>query len=233
MDQVKQYSIDYQNIKISDEQVGKMIGYPDSEIPELVLEQLHNVRIESAKLCRIKGGFKRISDIQVNKDQFVLDGKKFYPNRIIAGSLKHVESAALFVCTAGESLSQWSGQLFKMEDSVKAYIADIFASLIVEKATDLIQSYLEELVKAENQNITNRYSPGYCDWDVSEQHQLFSLLPDNFCGVSLNEAALMNPIKSVSGIIGIGKDVKKTAYLCNQCEKTDCLLAIDQLTKLD
>ncbi|MCK7538940.1 MAG: hypothetical protein MZV63_52410 [Marinilabiliales bacterium] len=47
--------------------------------------------------------------------------------------------------------------------------------------------------------ITNRFSPGYCGWDVAEQHKLFSFFKDNFCGITLTESALMNPVKSVSG----------------------------------
>ena len=41
---------------------------------------------------------------------------------------------------------------------------------------------------------TNRFSPGYCGWHVNEQKLLFSLLPDNVCGITLNSSALMYPI---------------------------------------
>ncbi|MCK7517168.1 MAG: hypothetical protein MZV64_05325 [Ignavibacteriales bacterium] len=36
---------------------------------------------------------------------------------------------------------------------------------------------------------TNRFSPGYCGWHVSEQHNLFRLVPDNYCGITLNDIA--------------------------------------------
>ncbi len=132
------------------------------------------------------------------------------------------------MCTGGEELSNWINELLKNRNAVKAYTADIIASIIAEKATDQLQEILGKLASTKHKQITNRYSPGYCGWDVFEQHKLFSLLPENFCGISLNEAALMNPIKSVSGIIGIGGNVKKAAYQCNKCEKTDCLLANKQ-----
>jgi hypothetical protein len=70
--------------------------------------------------------------------------------------------------------------------------------------------------------ITNRYSPGYCGWDVSDQHKLFSLLPNNFCGIKLTENALMIPIKSVSAVIGIGKNVERKDYQCSICEIEFC-----------
>jgi hypothetical protein len=44
---------------------------------------------------------------------------------------------------------------------------------------------------------------------VAEQHKLFSLLPPGICGITLSDSALMHPIKSVSGITGIGKHCKQ------------------------
>ena len=72
-------------------------------------------------------------------------------------------------------------------------------------------------------NITNRYSPGYCGWDVAQQKELFSLFTSVFDFVRLGDSCLMNPIKSVSGIIGIGKDVKYNNYTCRICDSHNCL----------
>ncbi|NSW95142.1 MAG: methionine synthase, partial [Bacteroidales bacterium] len=86
-----------------------------------------------------------------------------------------------------------------------------------------MQEDLERRLAAEGLNITNRFSPGYCGWDVAEQHKLFSLLPGNFCKIRLTESALMDPIKSVSGIIGAGLHVKRRPYTCNFCDMKDCI----------
>ena len=106
---------------------------------------------------------------------------------------------------------------------LRGYIYDIVGSEIVEGATDLMQAELEKDVKASGSKITNRYSPGYCGWDVAEQHKLFQLVPDNYCGIKLTESALMNPVKSVSGIIGIGTRVKFNPYTCQMCDQKDCI----------
>ena len=71
--------------------------------------------------------------------------------------------------------------------------------------------------------ITNRYSPGYCGWDTREQHKLFSLLPENSCGIRLTESALMLPIKSVSGFIGVGANVRFNPYTCKMCDAEFCV----------
>lgn len=106
---------------------------------------------------------------------------------------------------------------------MKGYIYDVVGSEIVEAAADLMQNDLQKAMISSGRKITNRYSPGYCGWDVAEQHKLFQLVPDNFCGIRLTESALMDPVKSVSGIIGIGENVKMNPYTCRLCDLKDCI----------
>jgi hypothetical protein len=41
----------------------------------------------------------------------------------------------------------------------------------------------------------------------------------------------MQPVKSVSGIIGIGADVKFNPYTCRICEATHCLYRLNKNKK--
>ena len=65
-------------------------------------------------------------------------------------------------------------------------------------------------------------SPGYCGWHVSEQQLLFPLFEGQTCGVRLTDSSLMVPIKSVSGIIGLGKEVRRLDYTCGLCDFKQC-----------
>ena len=69
---------------------------------------------------------------------------------------------------------------------------------------------------------TRRFSPGYCGWSVAEQQELFSFLPDAFCGVTLTPSSLMIPVKTVSGIVGLGPGVVRSAYHCHVCDDDRC-----------
>jgi hypothetical protein len=88
---------------------------------------------------------------------------------------------------------------------------------------DWLAARIEERAAAEGRKITNHYSPGYCGWNVAEQQRLFALLPPGFCGVRLTPSSLMVPIKSISGVIGLGPEVRKRDYECNVCEVEDCI----------
>jgi hypothetical protein len=109
------------------------------------------------------------------------------------------------------------------KDFLKGYIYDIIGSEIVEAAADLMQSDMEKNLIKSDLKITNRYSPGYCGWNVAEQHKLFHLIPENYCGIRLTDSALMDPVKSISGFIGIGKEVKNNPYTCRMCSHDDCV----------
>ena len=103
---------------------------------------------------------------------------------------------------------------------LEGFLLDHVASEIVEQAADLIEKKLSTIVQPMSWEITNRYSPGYCDWSVAEQHKLFSFFPQRVCGIELTNSALMVPVKSVSGVIG--PDVKREACECSVCDMADC-----------
>lgn len=108
-------------------------------------------------------------------------------------------------------------------DMVKIYIADALGSIITEKAADCMEMALDSCICTKGWKHTNRFSPGYCGWHVSEQQKLFSLFPvSDPCGVRLTDSSLMVPIKSVSGVIGVGANVHKMEYTCGLCTYDKC-----------
>jgi hypothetical protein len=60
---------------------------------------------------------------------------------------------------------------------------------------------------------------------------LFPLFKGETCGVCLTESSLMLPIKSVSGIIGLGQTVKHLDYTCGLCDFEQCYKRKQRLRK--
>jgi len=108
-------------------------------------------------------------------------------------------------------------------DTLKGYVVDVVGSEIVEFAVDRIHHDLGVRMDGEGLRITNRFSPGYCNWSVREQEGLFRWFPEQYAGIRLSESSLMHPTKSVSGVIGIGSRVKQNPYLCNVCSEEMCI----------
>lgn len=147
----------------------------------------------------------------------------FQVGKIIAHQLADASLFLIFTATVGEEFDLWMEQLKREGDMLKVYIADAIGSALVEKVADLMEADLQRRLDSADLRHTLRFSPGYCGWHLSEQKKLFSLFPSPTpCGIRLTESCLMLPIKSVSGVIGVGKDVKPQQYSCGLCDYAMC-----------
>lgn len=142
--------------------------------------------------------------------------------RIVSRQLRGSEAYALFVCTAGVEFQQLMDRLTDEGDMVRLYIAHSIGSVLAERCADQMERVLQSSIDKLGWHRTNRFSPGYCGWHVSQQQLLFPLLEGHDTGVLLTPSSLMMPIKSVSGIIGLGHDVRYLEYTCGLCDKKDC-----------
>lgn len=222
--EVNEVKIDINDFNIDKTEIELSLGYANGKIPDHFSEMIDEILPHVPEYCDIKAGYV-LADVDKpsdKKDGLNIGGKFFKLDKIVTGQLKKSEKAALFLCTVGPGLEVWSKKLLNAGDIILSYIVDIAASVTAESVTDLLHDRIKENMLLSGLNVTNRYSPGYCNWSVSEQHLLFSFFPENFCGVKLTESALMIPIKSVSGLIGAGSEVKWKDYICDRCGIKDC-----------
>lgn len=222
---VVRFALDWQDIHIQPKNIQTVLGYNNSETPEHFTDMIQDIIAQAGDNCEILGGYQIYSEFErlENKTQIRVHDVVLDVGKIISTQLRYATSAALFVCTIGPQMETWAKDLMQQGDFLNGYLVDAVASEAVEMAMDRIQDHLEAERSTHGLHITNRYSPGYCGWHVSEQHKLFSLLPHHFCDISLTESSLMVPIKSVSGIIGIGTGVKKVDYTCRFCDMENCI----------
>jgi hypothetical protein len=217
-----QFALPELNLNFS--QIESVMGYKQGESQEHISDLISEVLKESEAICNIKAEYRILPGVHFNDIEKTIEINHlvFQIKKIVYGLIKKSDSIAIFLCTAGEGIGIRSKKAMKEGDLLKGYIYDVIGSEIVESTADLMQKELEKTMISSGKKITNRYSPGYCGWDVAEQHKLFRLVPYNFCGIRLTESALMVPIKSISGIIGIGENVKFNQYTCNLCDSKNC-----------
>jgi len=221
----KTFQFDFKDLKISSSAIEDVLGYREGEDRTLVTDLINEILSECHGICNIKAEYRVYDDISFDNEtkSVTVNGIFFQIKKILYNQLKKSDSMAIFLCTAGAEIGLRSREAMRNKDILKGYIYDVVGSEIVEEAADLMQDDLEKNLLATGKKITNRYSPGYCGWNVAEQHNLFKLLPLNYCNVKLTPSALMDPVKSISGIIGIGEKVKNNSYTCRMCDMKDCL----------
>ncbi|NMA75425.1 MAG: hypothetical protein GX963_15035 [Bacteroidales bacterium] len=220
------YNFRFQEVSPSKKEILDFIGsgdvdefYPTNQIIDDILKLLSDYDNQ------IKGGYviKEVKELLIKEGKILIEDVVLDVGVQLASYLKGSSYVALFLCTAGEAFTTLSKDYNNKGDYLEAYIVDSIGSLTVENAMDKIQDQLKQALTGDNLGITNRYSPGYCNWNLIEQHDLFKLIGNNPIGMSLSNSALMNPIKSVSGIIGIGLHVKKRDYGCTICNNRTCI----------
>jgi hypothetical protein len=147
-----------------------------------------------------------------------------FKSRVIAQLLEHCSQVAVFLVTIGEYLEETAYRLAKDGRMLQATVLDAVGSDAVEKLADFVQDKIGEVANAEGLVTSQRFSPGYCDWNIGHQRMLFWALKGNTLGIRLTGDCLMIPQKSISGIIGIGpsSDNVENYNPCKTCRKHDC-----------
>jgi len=224
MNMTTSYTYKLSEIPLNDDLLIQLLGADDPDFLTYMKSEIKKNKQKLSENLIVKGGYIIYSDvIFLDNYQVQIDNQTFSIGKIVYNMLKRSGQIAVFVCTAGPQIEIQSNILRNSGDVFGEYIVNTMGSLIVETGMDLIQEKLQIQALEEDLKTTNRYSPGYCNWQVSDQQKLFKLIPENYCGISLTESSLMQPIKSVSGFIGLGSNVKFNNYTCQICEASECI----------
>ena len=119
---------------------------------------------------------------------------------------------------------------FAAQDFALAYTLDAMASVAADTAAEVTERRYEDTLRAHGWATADgaalRYSPGYCGWDLTGQRRLFAALRPETIGLTLTDSCLMQPLKSVSGVILAGpRTIHRflpTYDFCDRCETRTC-----------
>ena len=152
------------------------------------------------------------------------------PDGPVAAIFPRAEHLALFAVTLGEQIGAALDQCFASGDFPLAYMLDAMASVAADETAELAERRFAATLRARGWNTPDgaalRYSPGYCGWNVSGQKRLFAYLQPATIGLTLTESCVMQPLKSVSGVLIAGPKVihrfSPTYDFCETCEDRTC-----------
>jgi Vitamin B12 dependent methionine synthase, activation domain len=216
----------FTDLEISSTRIEKLIGFDPGTAPEPIPELIDTALNNAAELTEIRGTYvTHIHNMPTTrtKQSISINSHSFNTGKIVTSYIRESEQFLFFIVTAGKGIEMEAQKFLHGTEPLLGYIYDVIGSVTVESALEKFLARMEEdFMKAELRT-TNPYSPGYCGWPVSDQRKLFDLFGNKNCGITLSETCLMDPIKSVSGIIGIGKNVTKQPYSCTICDAKNCL----------
>lgn len=219
MHNVKEYDVTFSELKISDIDVCNELGCSKEQLDGYIQKKIEDLLSEFSNSMFSKFTYK-VFPGNIENDSVYIGEVQFCPGKVISSIIKDSTSFAVFVATAGWDFEKRMKTAKESHDFLEEYVLSGIGSCFVEKTGDYMESVLQNEIG--DLNHTNRFSPGYCGWNLTEQKKIFQLLGDTPCGIELSSYSLMTPIKSISGIIGIGTNVKRKLYGCAICDMHTC-----------
>lgn len=221
---IHELNVDFRDLNIRPEDILPAMQYPEDSAPEHIPDLIRGLLRQVPEHASIRTGYTILKPdyIDIKRHQISIHNITFFTGKTVTRYMKDSHYLAAFLSTLGESFDTWLHATFHGGDPVGGFIIDAIGSEAVERVGDILEGDLSARINESSWALTNRFSPGYCNWDITEQQKLFSLLPENFCGVKLTDSSLMIPAKSISGIIGAGPAAGKVDYPCSLCAMTSC-----------
>lgn len=216
------------NIRIDRDNVLRYMGYKNPDNVSPAVEAEVNKEIEMAqKLLEPKLAYEKCPiRVDGSRQAVYLPDGRAWEGHFVANYMKGCHTIVITVSTAGPKLSAEIEAAFAQGDYLKAMALDAIADSAIDNINKQFWLILVNMVKKEGKGITGMLSPGHSDWDLTQQKLLFSLIDASAIGVSLTDSCLMVPIKSLSGIYGIGDDihVSKSSHNCDMCPIKNCFM---------
>jgi hypothetical protein len=152
------------------------------------------------------------------------------PRTPVGDIFGRAENLALFAVTLGQRVSDEIDRRFQSSDLALGAMLDSAASAAADRLAQLAERrFFESLSRDGRTRPATRvlaYSPGYCGWHISGQKKLFESLRPEQIGIALNDSFLMQPLKSVSGVMIAAAikvhDFEMSYPFCSRCETRGC-----------
>lgn len=137
-----------------------------------------------------------------------------------ADLLEAAEQVLVSVGTIGPELEQRVHALQNSREGLKAYMLDSAGVVALGSVGEAMRCLAEETAAERGWGVSPSLSPGsLVGWSLRGQRDLCGLLPLDSIRVKLNSFDVLEPLKSASGLIGLGPgyDTAKVGSVCKYC----------------
>lgn len=169
-------------------------------------ERLQALLDECLRVCEGAFCYRVCYTTLTRKEFFAL----FPQSKTAAAWTEGCEEITVFAATAGLEIDR----LIHRYASVSTAKALLLQAIGAERIEELCDVFCAEQGR-ENGQAQRRFSPGYGDFPLTAQREIFDLLnPSKRIGVSLTDSLLMSPSKSVTAAFGVKRAAQTENFAC-------------------
>ena len=172
---------------------------------------------EGKELLRPSVLYRQLQVKEIKHEQLILENQFKISGEIVSRHLFSAQSVIAIICTVGKELENYTSTFLNSNLSYSLAL-DGVGSAGVESLANAVCSYFEEGSLRNGLQTTIPLSPGMIGWPVEKgQPVLFEILQPGKIGVALNSQFMMSPRKSVSILMGVGKELGNLENTCDYC----------------
>jgi hypothetical protein len=137
-----------------------------------------------------------------------------------ADLLSPAQRVLVSLVSLGPALEQKVGELQAEGHHMKAYLLDSAGVAALGAVAETLRCLVEDTARELGWGVGPSLSPGsLVGWSLRGQRELCALLPLDEIGVRLNEHCVLEPHKSVSGLVGLGPEYElaHVGSICKYC----------------
>ncbi len=210
-------------------EVLRYLGYPSSTKPGVhVVDEIEKWVEQSSLLAEARCTYRLFAVAEKTRARLDLlaEGRLVSFHGAIGEFLSAADYIAVFIATAGPRIEALASDLLRRGEDLAAMVVNAVGAERAEAAESAAMRELQAICEPVGYAPTLPYSPGYCGMKLTEQRTLFSLFSGVDVGVTLTDSCLMQPVKSISGLIGLGpaEDVISHGSPCDRCELYQCAM---------
>ena len=185
-------------LKYNYKEVLRYLGYMGTNADDVTQNMIDEVYEELLDVINPKYIYKQF-EILKTSDSVIINGVQFKSSNLLK-NLNKANSVVLMGATLGKGADTLRKK-YEYSNVAKSVIAQAVGASLIENLCDNV---CEEIKSNVNGKLCPRFSPGYGDLDLSYQKDFFNLIDMNkMLGVTLSDAYMMTPTKTVTAFIGI------------------------------
>jgi hypothetical protein len=148
-----------------------------------------------------------------------LENGHAFSGSLISRHMAPAEEVVAAIMTIGPELETYAAQVIG-RDAALGLALDALGTAAVESLSHAICSHVDTLAREADKQTTIPISPGMIGWPVDQgQSQLFALWDGAPLPVKLTDRCMMVPAKSLSMLIGVGREVQYDGMPCDYCSE--------------
>ncbi len=198
--------------------IDEYLGYYGVESTGEILDLIEKCKKEVLACVEYKACISKVNCCKTENGFLCLDFMES-ESKSLAGNLKDCNTAFVFAATTGASLHRLI-ERNGIVSPVYGVVTDSIGSAAIEAFCDYINKSVGDV-----DFLRPRFSPGYGDLSLDCQQKILDFLSaGKHIGLALTNGGMLTPVKSVTAIIGLGKEKNKCKSKkgCMVCDRKNC-----------